>query len=94
MLSREEIRYLSHLAQIRLSADEEITIAQQMENVLQHFQLLDKLQISGSDDQEPRAASSWLREDSVKPSLPLPKALQNAPLVQDTYFAVPPMLTK
>jgi len=75
-----DVRYVAKLARLALSDQEIDTFQQQLGQVLEHVRQLEKVDVS---QVEPLAHSNELvnvfREDIERPSLPVEKALANAP---------------
>jgi len=75
-----DVRYVAKLARLALSDQEIDTFQQQLGQVLEHVRQLEKVDVSQF---EPLAHSNELvnvfREDIERPSLPVEKALANAP---------------
>jgi aspartyl-tRNA(Asn)/glutamyl-tRNA(Gln) amidotransferase subunit C len=92
-LSREEVLHIARLARVALT-DEEITrMSEQLSNLLEHFEVLQKVDTSGVP---PTAQSidlqSVMRPDEIAPSLPPDDTLANAPRREEDYFRVRPVL--
>jgi aspartyl-tRNA(Asn)/glutamyl-tRNA(Gln) amidotransferase subunit C len=92
-LSREEVLHIAHLARVALT-DEEITLmSEQLSDLLEHFEILQKVDTA---DVPPTAQSidlqSVMRADEVAPSLPPDDILANAPRREGDYFRVRPVL--
>ncbi len=88
-LTREDVLHIAQLARVALT-DEEITrMGEQLSNLLEHFEVLQKVDTT---DVPPTAQSvnleSVMREDEVKPSLSQEDVLSNAPRREDDYFRV------
>jgi len=75
-----DVRYVAKLARLALSDQEIDTFQQQLGQVLEHVRQLEKVDVSKV---EPLAHSNEVvnvfREDVERPSLPVEKALANAP---------------
>ncbi len=88
-LSREEVLHIARLARIALTEEEITRLSDQLSNLLEHFEVLQKVATEGVP---PTAQSvelrSVMREDSVTPSLPPDDVLANAPRREDDYFRV------
>jgi aspartyl-tRNA(Asn)/glutamyl-tRNA(Gln) amidotransferase subunit C len=92
-LSREEVLHIAHLARVALTEEEITRMSEQLSNLLEHFEVLQKVNTEGVP---PTAQSvtleSVMREDEVKPSIPADDVLANAPRREDDYFRVKPVL--
>jgi aspartyl-tRNA(Asn)/glutamyl-tRNA(Gln) amidotransferase subunit C len=92
-LSREEVLHIARLARVSLT-DEEITrMSEQLSNLLENFEILQKVDTNGVP---PTAQSidlqSVMRPDEIVPSLPPEDILANAPRREENYFRVRPVL--
>jgi aspartyl-tRNA(Asn)/glutamyl-tRNA(Gln) amidotransferase subunit C len=88
-LSREEVLHIARLARVALTEEEIIRISEQLSNLLEHFEVLQKVDTEGVP---PTAQSvtlqSVMREDVVAPSLPPEDVLANAPRREGDCFRV------
>jgi aspartyl-tRNA(Asn)/glutamyl-tRNA(Gln) amidotransferase subunit C len=88
-LSREEVLHIARLARVALTEEEIIRISEQLSNLLEHFEVLQKVDTEGVP---PTAQSvtlqSVMREDVVAPSLPPEEVLANAPRREGDCFRV------
>jgi len=92
-LTRDEIRRIAALARLRLSADEEAQLTEQLSRILQYMDKLNQLDTSRV---EPLAHAvdivNAFREDKVT-NQPNPEAiLANAPAKDQTFFKVPKII--
>jgi aspartyl-tRNA(Asn)/glutamyl-tRNA(Gln) amidotransferase subunit C len=85
-----DLRYIAHLARLELSPDEAERFGRQLDDILQYFEQLQRVDVSGV---EPTAHAMPLvnvtRPDVVTPSLPTEAALRNAPAAANGLFVVP-----
>jgi len=92
-LSLEEVRHVARLARLRLSEAEMETYRTQLSAVLDHIDMLGKLDL---EDVEPMAhpldVQNRLDEDEPRAALPLEALQQNAPAMEDRYLAVPKVI--
>ncbi|HEV7918793.1 MAG TPA: Asp-tRNA(Asn)/Glu-tRNA(Gln) amidotransferase subunit GatC [Solirubrobacterales bacterium] len=90
MIERKDVEYVARLARLRLSDEESERMARELGGVLSYIQHIEELDLEGV---EPTShvvpLENVLRPDVIKPSLPIEKALENAPEVADGGFAVP-----
>jgi aspartyl-tRNA(Asn)/glutamyl-tRNA(Gln) amidotransferase subunit C len=88
-LSREEVLHIARLARVALTEEEIMRISEQLSNLLEHFEVLQKVDTEGVP---PTAQSvtlqSVMREDVVAPSLPPEDVLANAPRREGDCFRV------
>ncbi len=89
-MTREQVENVARLARLALPADEIDRLTGEMDGILGYVDKLDQLDTAGI---VPTAhavpAENALREDRVKPSIGLDKALQNAPAAANGCFKVP-----
>jgi aspartyl-tRNA(Asn)/glutamyl-tRNA(Gln) amidotransferase subunit C len=92
-LTVEQVRHVATLARLSLTPEEEERYATQLSAVLDAVGQLQELDVSGVEPTSHASlASSLLREDVARPSLPPEKGLANAPAKVGTSFAVPKIL--
>jgi aspartyl-tRNA(Asn)/glutamyl-tRNA(Gln) amidotransferase subunit C len=88
-LSREEVLHIARLARVALTEAEITRMSEQLSNLLEHFEVLQKVDTEGVP---PTAQSvtlqSVMREDKVTPSLPQEDVLANAPRREGDCFRV------
>jgi aspartyl-tRNA(Asn)/glutamyl-tRNA(Gln) amidotransferase subunit C len=88
-LTREEVLHIARLARLALTEEEITRMSEQLSNLLEHFEVLQKVATEGVP---PTAQSvnleSVMREDGVKPSLPTEDVLANAPRREGDCFRV------
>jgi len=88
-LSREEVLHIARLARLGLTEAEVDRLSEQLSNILENFEILQKVDTS---DVPPTAQSSALqnvmRDDEVTPSLPANEILANAPRREGDCFRV------
>ncbi|HRF49633.1 MAG TPA: Asp-tRNA(Asn)/Glu-tRNA(Gln) amidotransferase subunit GatC [Anaerolineales bacterium] len=92
-LSREEIDHIAALARLRLTEAEKDLYRGQLSAVLDYIAKLSEVDTTPI----PPTATvlplrTVLRPDVVRPSLPVPELLRNAPDAADDMFRVPPVL--
>jgi aspartyl-tRNA(Asn)/glutamyl-tRNA(Gln) amidotransferase subunit C len=92
-LSREQVHHVATLAHLALTPEEEAKMQEQLSAILDAVETLRELDTSAVDptSHATEAVAGW-REDVVQPSLPVDKALANAPARVGTSFAVPRIL--
>ncbi|HVG59149.1 MAG TPA: Asp-tRNA(Asn)/Glu-tRNA(Gln) amidotransferase subunit GatC [Hyalangium sp.] len=92
-LTIEQVRHVATLARLSLSPEEEQRYATQLDAVLDAVAQLQELDVSNVEPtSHATLASSLLREDVTRPSLPSEKGLANAPAKMGTSFAVPKII--
>jgi len=92
-LTREEVLHIARLARIALTEAEITRMSEQLSDLLEHFEVLQKV---NTDDVPPTAQSvnleSVMRGEDIKPSLSPNDVLANAPRREGDYFRVKPVL--
>jgi aspartyl-tRNA(Asn)/glutamyl-tRNA(Gln) amidotransferase subunit C len=92
-LTREEVLHIAHLARVALTEEEITRMSEQLSNLLDHFEVLQKVDTT---DIPPTAQSvnleSVMRGDDIKSSLPPDEVLTNAPRREGDFFRVKPVL--
>ena len=92
-LSRADVEHVAHLARLGLTEDELGRLEGQLNHILDQYAILSMLD---TDDIEPTAQTieleNILREDVVRPSLPVEAILANAPAREGDFIVVPPIL--
>ena len=89
----KDVEYTAKLARIDLSAEEKELFARQLDRILEYINKLNEVDTSGV---EPTThvlpLKNVYREDKVQDSLPIDKALQNAPEKEGAFFKVPQVI--
>jgi aspartyl-tRNA(Asn)/glutamyl-tRNA(Gln) amidotransferase subunit C len=92
-LSRSDVEHVAHLARLGLSDAEVTTFQGQLNHILDQYTILTEL---ATDDIPPTAQTieleNILREDVVRPSLPVTAVLANAPVRDGEFIVVPAIL--
>ncbi|MGQ0810681.1 MAG: Asp-tRNA(Asn)/Glu-tRNA(Gln) amidotransferase subunit GatC [Nitrospiraceae bacterium] len=92
-ISKEEVERVAKLARLELTAAETEAFTQQLSSILTH---VEKLKTYDTDGVEPTATVlrqvNVFRSDESRPSLPVEKALANAPESEHNHFRVPKIL--
>ena len=92
-LTSDEVRHVALLTRIRLTEQEVELYRSQMDDILEHFQMLQEL----DTNQVPPTSHSIpldtvMREDETKPCLDKEDVLSNAPRREGDYFRVKAVL--
>jgi len=89
-ITKDQVEYVARLAYLELTEEEKETFTHQLDSILSYMEKLNELD---TRDIEPTShvlpIKNVFREDQVKPSLPLDKALANAPDPKNGFFRVP-----
>jgi len=91
-LSLADVRRIASLARLELSPEEERLFAGQLSAILDYVRQLETLDVSGVEPMTHALAAGEpapLREDQVRPGLPVDRALAAAPAREGTCFKVP-----
>jgi aspartyl-tRNA(Asn)/glutamyl-tRNA(Gln) amidotransferase subunit C len=88
-LSREEVLHIARLARVALTEAEITRLSEQLSNLLENFEVLQKVDTEGvPPTAQSVALQSVMREDVVAPSLPAEDVLANAPRREGDCFRV------
>jgi aspartyl-tRNA(Asn)/glutamyl-tRNA(Gln) amidotransferase subunit C len=91
--SLETVKYITNLARIELETQELEKISGQLQDIVNFIDTLKKVNI---DAVKPTShilpLQNVLREDTLCASLPIDKALENAPDRKDSFFGVPKVI--
>ena len=88
-LTSQEAQHIALLARVGLTAEELERYRSQMENILEQFQVLQKVDTEGvPPTSQSVPLESVMREDTPAPSLPKEDTLANAPRREDDYLRV------
>ncbi|WP_128895794.1 Asp-tRNA(Asn)/Glu-tRNA(Gln) amidotransferase subunit GatC [Longirhabdus pacifica] len=92
-ISVKDVEHVANLARLDLKEDEKVMFTEQLNHILQYADALTQLD---TKDIEPTShvmkMINVMREDQVKPSLPIEKVLLNAPDEEEGQFKVPSVL--
>ena len=92
-LSRSDVEHVAHLARLGLTDEELTRLEQQLNHILEQYAILADVP---TDDIPPTAQTieleNILREDVVRPSLPVDAVLANAPAREGDFIVVPAIL--
>jgi aspartyl-tRNA(Asn)/glutamyl-tRNA(Gln) amidotransferase subunit C len=85
-----DVKYVAHLARLRLSPEEEQKLGAQLAHILDYIAKLKEVDVSRV---EPTAHAfplvNVMRPDAIQPSLPHEEAMRNAPARGGGLFLVP-----
>ncbi len=89
-ISQEEVRYIAHLARLKLKKEEEERFTEQLREILTY---VDKLREVDTENVPPTShlfpLKNVFRKDKKRNSLAVEKALLNAPRNKRNQFVVP-----
>lgn len=88
-LGREEVFHIALLARLGLSEADVEKFGEQLSNILENFEVLQKVDTEGvPPTAQSIALQNVVREDEVEPSFPRGLILANAPREDDDCFRV------
>ncbi|MBI3977639.1 MAG: Asp-tRNA(Asn)/Glu-tRNA(Gln) amidotransferase subunit GatC [Chloroflexi bacterium] len=92
-LTRDDVLHVAYLARLGL-ADADVALLQdQLSNILQQFEILNRLDVSGiSPTAQVITVQNVMRDDRARPSWPREAILANAPRREDDFFRVKAVL--
>ena len=92
-ITKEQTRYIAHLARLKLSEEEEEKFTKQLRDILAY---VDKLKEVDTKNIPPTShilpLNNVFREDKKRDSLSLEETLSNAPQQKRRYFQVPKII--
>jgi aspartyl-tRNA(Asn)/glutamyl-tRNA(Gln) amidotransferase subunit C len=92
-ISKQEVEHVAKLASLEVTEAEKEAFSKQLSSILTY---VEKLKGLNTDGVEPTATvldqANVFREDKSRPSLPVKKALANAPESEGGYFLVPKII--
>ena len=90
-ITAQVVAKVAHLARLDLTEAELALMTTQLTGMLDHFGVIDKLDLSAvAPMAQPFPIKNVYREDVVVPGLDRQEVLDNAPAPQDGRFRVPP----
>jgi aspartyl-tRNA(Asn)/glutamyl-tRNA(Gln) amidotransferase subunit C len=85
-----DVKYVAHLARLKLSPDEEQQLGAQLGDILGYIEKLKQVDVSGVEPTaHPFTLVNVARPDETRPSMPHEDALRNAPQQSAGLFVVP-----
>lgn len=92
-LSAHDVAKVAHLSRLKLTADEQARMTEQLGRVLEYIAVLEEVNTDGVEPMAHAAEiTNVLRADVETPSLPRDAALANAPKTDGECFLVPQIL--
>jgi aspartyl-tRNA(Asn)/glutamyl-tRNA(Gln) amidotransferase subunit C len=92
-LSRDDVRWVAHLARLQLTDGELETMARQLSSILDYINQLQQVNTEGVEPlAHPLPVQNVFRDDEPAPSLPVEQALANAPDRRGDFYGVPAVL--
>ena len=87
-----DVTYVADLARLKLSPEEIATFQKQLGDVLGYVGQLSEVDVSHVSLLGEANLKNQLRADVIRPSLPVPEALANAPKQENNLIVVPRMI--
>jgi len=92
-ISKDQVKYVAHLARLDLTDAELNTFAAQLDKIVEYIDQLKQLDVSKIDPMEHvLALSNVKRKDELKESLETKEILENAPQKEKTFFKLPKVI--
>lgn len=92
-ISKDTVKYVAHLARIRLNAEELDIFSAQLEEILKYTEKLNKVEVSHiPPTSHILPLENIYREDRVRPPLDTDSTLKNAPQKKNNQFCVPKVI--
>lgn len=92
-LTREQVEHVARLAYLRFTPEELARLRGQLEGILDHINQLQEVDTEAiPPTAQVIAMTTVLREDRVRPSLPVAVALANVPRTEDDFIEVDAVL--
>ncbi len=90
-----DVQYVSELANLELTEDEQRRMLRDMNAILEHVDKLNELDTTGVEPMaQVRTSNEALREDAVRPSLDRNVVMKGAPKTDGSFFKVPKVIEK
>ena len=88
-LSREEVLHIALLARLGLTETEVSRLSEQLSNILENFEVLQQVDISGiPPTAQSIALQNIMKDDKAANSLPQSEILANAPRKDANFFRI------
>jgi aspartyl-tRNA(Asn)/glutamyl-tRNA(Gln) amidotransferase subunit C len=92
-LSADDVRWIAHLARLKLSQEELATVTPQLKAIVDYVDQLKQVDTEGVEPlAHPLPIQNVFRADEPAPSLPVEAALANAPAREGDFYRVPAVL--
>ncbi len=93
-ISKKDVEHVARLARLRLTEEEKEKFGKQLNRILEYVEKLNELNTENVESTLPVVPlKNVLREDEIKPSLPVEDVLSNAPDKKGKYFKVPRIIS-
>ena len=92
-MKKIDVKYIANLARIRLDEERIKDFSRQLNDIISYMEKLNNVDTRNTPPTtHPLPLKNVFREDEVKASLPVDKALANAPKRKDSFFKVPKII--
>lgn len=92
-IDKETVKYVAHLARIELRSEQLEKLSKQLLDIIDFIGKLEKLDVTSvNPTSHILPIKNVFREDAPGVSLPVDKALENAPSRQGDFFSVPKVI--
>ncbi len=89
-ISIKDVEHIAKLAKLTFNAEELERFTRELNKIIEYVEKLNELDTSNVEPlSHTTAISNVMREDEVKPSLPVEEVLANAPQREGNFFKVP-----
>ncbi len=93
LLDENQVRHVAKLARLDLANADVALLSQQISSILNYVRQIQEPSVEGLEPlAHPLSLENVLRDDVVRPSLPLESVLANAPSKDGSFFTVPQVL--
>jgi aspartyl-tRNA(Asn)/glutamyl-tRNA(Gln) amidotransferase subunit C len=89
MIEKEKIKGIADFSKLQFSDEELVTFGKEFENIIAFVKQIQSAKCGTEERYDKILEIEELREDIVKPSMPIEDVLLNAPRKSGRYFAVP-----
>jgi aspartyl/glutamyl-tRNA(Asn/Gln) amidotransferase C subunit len=84
---------IAHFSRIAIEGDSATELQSKFDTLIHAFEVVQSVDIQGSEDMLKPHHKEELRKDSIGSSLGSAKSLSNAPMSHEGHFQVPPVLS-
>lgn len=92
-ITPKDVEQVARLARLELTEEEIERFTGDLNGILEYVQKMNELDTEGvNPTSHVLPLANVMREDEVRPSLPIEKVMKNAPDAEDGQFRVPPVL--
>jgi aspartyl-tRNA(Asn)/glutamyl-tRNA(Gln) amidotransferase subunit C len=92
-ISKDEVNYIAKLAKLRFNEEEAERLAKEFDDILSHFQSIDKMNLEDVDINKPdENKKTVLRKDETCIFIDKKKLFQNTKDIQDGSIRIPKVI--